>query len=329
MPKGWALAVWLALPAGATEPTVDTRPLAEAVQVTDGPCIEQERLVHITASWLGYDAIDRRLEVVVELRGEDALAFALRNEGEVKVEREMPAPQNCADRHAALALAIAMAIDASVLAAALPEPAPAPAPAATPQPPPTDDDAPKLTARTRPAPAPTPRPRVDVFAGALAGFELLPGVAFGGRLGVSVGAARWLDVDVEALAVGGLPFAIDPGEVQPTLAGAAVSVCPARRWNRFQLRLCVAAAGGAVVAEGRNFDESLTATLPWVAGRALADARFRVAKLVWLGIGAGFVAPIVRTKFHTQNQLGARQKVSEVAAAAGIVGIDLAVTIPR
>ena len=113
------------------------------------------------------------------------------------------------------------------------------------------------------------------------------------------------------------------------LAGGAVGACPTRRWNRFQIRLCVAMAGGAVVARGRGFDESLTTTLPWVAGRALGDVRFRVAKLVWIGINAGFAAPIVRTNFHTQDELGKEIETREVAAAAGLTGIDLAITIPR
>jgi hypothetical protein len=319
---GWALAVWLGLAPGAT---YDTRALSEALEVSDGPCIEQERLAALTASWLGYDQIDARLEIAVELHSDAAIAFELRNDGAVKVEREMPAPENCADRHAALALAIAMAIDASVFDAAMPETPPAPKAAE----PTTDDDAPELRARERPTPPPAPRTRVDVFAGVLAGFELLPGAAFGGRAGVSIGATSWLDIDVEALAMGGLPFAIDPGRVQPTLTGGAVGACPNRRWNRFQIRLCVAMAAGAVVARGRGFDESLTTTLPWVAGRALGDVRFRVAKLVWLGITAGFAAPIVRTNFHTQNENGAEVKTREVAAAAGITGIDLAITIPR
>jgi hypothetical protein len=326
MPNGWALAVWLALEPGATEPTPAKRPLHDAMQVSAGPCIQQGRLARLTATWLGYEEIDARLEIVVELRGDDVVAFELRNDGAVKVEREMPAPPDCSDRHAAVALAIAMAIDASVFAAAVPE---TPAPAVVEPAVATDDDAPELTARKRVTAPPQPRARVDVFAGALAGFELLPGVAFGGRVGVSVGATRWLDVDVEALAVGGLPFALEPGEVQPTLAAGAVSACPVRRWNRFQLRLCVAMAAGAVVARGRGFDESLTTTLPWVAGRATGDVRFRLSRLVWLGILAGFVAPIVRTNFRTQNQNGAERETREVAAAAGIVGIDLAVTIPR
>jgi hypothetical protein len=319
---GWALAVWLGLAPGAT---YDTRALSEALEVSDGPCIEQERLAVLTASWLGYDRIDARLQIAVELRGDDAIAFELRNAGEVKVERDMPAPENCADRHAALALAIAMAIDASVFAAAVPEIPAAPTVAE----PATDGETPELRARERPTPPPAPRVRVDVFAGALAGFELLPGIAFGGRAGVSIGATSWLDIDIEALAVGGLPFELRPGRVQPTLAGGAVGACPNRRWSRFQLRLCVAMAGGAVVARGRGFDESLTTTLPWVAGRALGDLRFRVAKLVWLGINAGFAAPIVRTNFHTQNELGKPIETREVAAAAGITGIDLAITIPR
>ena len=318
----WALAVWLGLAPGATS---EGRALSDAIEVSDGPCIEQERLAALTASWLGYERIDVRLQIAVELRGEDAIAFELRNEGALKVERELPAPKNCADRHAALALAIAMAIDASVLDAAMPETPPV-AKAAEPA---TDDEAPELRARERPTPPPAPRTRVAVFAGALAGFEILPGVAFGGRAGVSVGATPWLDIDIEALAMGGLPFALDPGRVQPTLAGAAVGACPNRRWSRFQLRLCVALAGGAVVARGRGFDESLTTTLPWVAGRALGDVRFRVAELVWLGITAGFAAPIVRTDFHTQNENGAPVERREVAAAAGLTGIDLAITIPR
>lgn len=327
MPIGGALAVWLALAPGASETGPQQRPLAEAMQVSEGPCIEHARLAQLTASWLGYEAIDRRLEIAVELHGDDSVAFELRNDGEVKVEREMPAPPDCADRHAALALAIAMAIDASVLAAAAPQTPPTPMPPTTEQVE-RDADAPELVARER-AVAATPRTRIDVFAGAFAGFELVPGVSFGGRLGVGIGAAPWLDVEVEALAAGGLPFAIGPGEVQPTLAGGAVSVCPARRWSRFQLRLCVAAAGAAVVARGRGFDESRTITLPWVGGRATGDARFRIGEIVWLGIVAGFVAPIVRTEFNTRNEGGLQRDEREVAAAGGIAGIDLAIAIPR
>jgi hypothetical protein len=205
-----------------------------------------------------------------------------------------------------------------------PTPAPAPAPA----PAPVAVDKPDLDKRQRVEAPPPPKTRVDLFAGTFAAFELLPGVAFGARAGVTVGPVPWLDLDVEALAAGGLPFAIGAGEVQPTLAGGAFSGCPTRRWKRFALRGCIGIAAAAVIARGRDFDVPKTSTLPWVAGKAAIEARFALHRLVWLGIGAGFVAPLLRTNFDVVNEGTIVVERRQVAAAGGLVGLDLAVTLP-
>ena len=300
--------------------------LVEALTVSEGPCIDKQRLADATAGWLKVSEIDERLRVDVQLHGGAAATVVVRNDGEITVQRDLDLPEHCADRHAALGFAIAISIDASVFD----EFAPAP-PLPQPQPessPPVAADKPELKKRERVEAPPRPKTRVDLFAGGFAGFELLPGIAFGGRAGVTVGPVPWLDIDIEGLAAGGLPFSIGDGEVQPTVAGGAVSGCPARRWNRFALRGCIGIAAAAVVARGRDFDDPRTSTLPWVAGRAMVDVRFAVHRLVWLGIGAGFVAPVVRTNFDLVNEGGIVVERRQVAAAGGIVGFDLAITLP-
>ena len=302
--------------------------LAEALTVSEGPCIEKQRLADATAGWLKVTEIDDRLRVDVQLHDNATATVVVRNDGEITVQRDLDLPDHCADQHSALGFVIAISIDASVFEEFAPEVAqPEPGPEPEPEPP-VATDKPELKKRDRVEAPPRPKTRVDLFAGGFAGFELLPGVAFGGRAGVTVGPVPWLDIDIEALAAGGLPFSIGDGEVQPTLAGGAVSGCPARRWTRFALRGCIGIAGAAVIAQGRDFDESRTSTLPWVAGRAMVDARFALHRLVWLGIGAGFVAPIVRTNFDLVNEGGIVTERRQVAAAAGLVGFDLAVTIP-
>jgi hypothetical protein len=298
---------------------VDERPLADAVAVDgDAACLERARLAALVGSWLGRDRLDRRLDVIARER-EDALAFELRRDGEVRVERTIsPVPADCADRQAALALAISLAIDASVLENIVPTPAPTPSPV---EPAPTP-------VRAAPAPRATGAPaqhrlRVALLFGPVALLEVLDHAAFGGELGVELRPLEFLDLRAGALAAGGLPIGLAGGSIAPVLAGGRADVCPGRSFarERVRLRVCVGLAAAAASARGRDLPQTRRTTLPWAAVLAGGEAEVALGRGVGLRASASLVAPFVRPSFvalDAANQIAARADTPALGVALAL-----------
>lgn len=310
-------------------------PLAEAITTVDDGCLEHPRVVESTEGWLGAPEVDARVRATVTADAPGSLRVRLYIDDSLSVDRLLdPSPSKCADRHAAVGLLIAMAIDQQLEAGQMPIPeAKLEPPPPTPTAPQaartgTDDErAPRLEAR-RDNRAGRPRAtEVSLYAGPMVGFELLPGVAFGGRLGISVEALSWLEVDIGALGLAGLPFELGVGEVAPALVGAEVALCPSRRWSRWQARLCLGPAAAAVIGRGRGFDEERTSTLPWVAVTAAPDVRLRLSRRVALGLRAGVSAPILSAQFDVRNDGGIVIDRRAPASAGGFAGIDVAIAL--
>lgn len=311
------------------------RPLSEAVSTIDDGCLEHARVVESTRGWLGSDAVDPKVRATVTADSPNALRVQLYIEGSLSVDRVLdPAPSNCSDRHAAVGLLIAMAIDQQLDAGPLPAPEPRPPPPdqapAPPEPTRTvsdDERAPKLEARSKPSSSPAKPRGIALFVGPMVGFEVLPGVAFGGRLGLSLQAASWLEVDAGALGLAGLSFELGVGEVRPSLVGAEAGLCPTRRWSRWQVRLCVGPAAAAVIAQGRGFDEERRSLLPWVALNAAPDVRVGLTPRIALGLRAGVSAPLLSAGFDVRNDGGIVIDRRTPSSAGGFAGIDLAIAL--
>lgn len=297
-------------------------PLEQSVSVAPGPCLEAVALAESTASWLGRDTVDGAVRVDVHAVGEDRIAFRLHTGDIVTAERELsPLPTDCADRTAAVGLLIALAIDERVsTAVGLSSP-----PVASVMPPgravaaEDGEAAPKLDARERPEPERrTPLP-VAVGVYGVGSYEVLPGAGVGGGVGVSIRVRPRLDVGVDLLAIGGLPFALGEGETQPTLGAVAPSLCPVLARGRLGVRLCLAPVLGLIVARGSGYPRNETIALPWLGARTSADLRIAVTRRVALSLDAGVVAPLVGARFDVRNEGGIVQE-RRTPAGAGLSG---------
>lgn len=293
-------------------------PVADAVEVSAGTtCLDEARTVEHAVRWLERDRIDARQRI--EVRAEvDRVVLVVRTDGAIVVERSLsPVPADCADLHAAVGLALALAVDASVLESlgvTAPAPTPLPAedsePAPEPTPPPVD------------APPPRRRPLVGIELGATTMVGVPRGVAFGAAITGQLGVLPWLDVEVGIVATGGLPVAVDPGEVVPVLTFARAGLCPRRDLSpRIALRGCIGVDAGGLLAFGRAFDEALLARLPWFAARTGIDLDVAVARRAALRLGLDAIVPVVRTEWAVEDGMGgvlAREGAANFGGALSI-----------
>lgn len=297
-------------------------PLERSMTVASGPCLEAAALAGTTASWLGRDTVDASVRVDVYVVADDRVAFRLRTSGVVTAERELsPLPADCSDRTAAVGLLVALAIDERISEAV--GIAPPPVAAVTPptQSVPAEDaeSAPRLEARVRPEPAGPAQTPVALGVYGIGSYEVLPGAGIGGRVAVSMRVRPRLDVGVDLLAIGGLPFALGEGETQPTLGAVSASVCPVLARGRVDVRLCIAPLLGLIVAGGQGYPKNETIVLPWLGARTSADLRVAVAERVGLSFDVGVVAPLVGARFDVRNDGGIVQ-ARRAPAGAGLSG---------
>ncbi len=297
--------------------------------VATGPCIEAADLAETTASWLGRDTVDASVRVEVYAVTPDRVAFRLRTDDGVTAQRELsPVPGDCADRTAAVGLLIALAIDERVSEAVGISPPPiAAVTPARPTPGQDAEPAPRLEARTRPEPRRPAQTPVAFGIHGVGSYEVLPGAGVGGRASVSMRVRPRLDVAVDVLALGGLPFALGEGETQPTLGAASASVCPLLVRGRLELRLCIAPVLGLVVARGQGYPKNETIVLPWLGARTSADLTVAVSKRVGLAFDVGVVAPLVGARFDVRNEGGIVQERRDPAGAGLSGGLGVVVQL--
>lgn len=229
-----------------------TRPLAEAVGVArSGDCLTAAALAEHMEAWLGRDAVDARLAVVVEEDGEGA-SFVVLHEGVPASTRRFDTlPADCADRRAAVALAIALAIDAALVDSLVPASAPPPqAPAPTPAPAPGP-------------PSRAPAVRVELAVEAQILFEVLPEVAAGWQIGPRLVFDDTFELALSAAVTSIAGADLQPGRVDAQLAGARLDAC-LRREDDLTVRGCVGVSSGVGRGQGRDLPGAAETLLPYV-----------------------------------------------------------------
>lgn len=270
----------------------DGVPLADAVKVEPGKCIEQSLLVSRIEMWLKRTTIDRRLRVEVKSsKTVNDIHFVIYRDEKIVGEKTMKAEMSCAEFQSAVALAIASALDAIILAVEREVAAQGELDAKAPPPP--DDagiDAPPDVVPTtivdasnsKPFTDPPPRPETTrLLVGLESGLDAthLPTATMMLRPSVDVRLLSWLDARVA--------FAVTP-EISSTLRSGAFTnrvvtqlvigeahLCYVMRGLPVLPRGCAGLAAGAIRAHGADLlGKSEITTAPWSAFSIRLDGRW-------------------------------------------------------
>jgi len=271
-------------------------------------CIDRARLARSVEARLGrrvFDELKAELTLRVEFsraerewRAQVAVADAAGALG----QRELTtSAKHCSALDDSLALVVALLVDAPPL----PARAASPADAAAPSVPPSSPNA--TTRLTLPRETYSPRAPWSYGARALAHASggLLPGLAAGGELGVSLRPPR-----------GPLLLLLAQHELSRTqrseltqrgvrlfVQRVALDVCP---WNpdfgRVRLDLCAGQRLGRIVAQGVGFDENARVERLTLALSLGGDARWLVSENWRILAGIRLEVPLLRPQFAAGNQ---------------------------
>lgn len=322
--------------------TALARPVSEAVTVEPADeCIDAPAVARKIETWLRRDTLDDSISVEISPQP-DRIAYRVTQDGEVRVEHAIdPVPAECADRTSAVGLAAAMAIDAAVIDPLVPEPPrpPEPAPPAredplppepVPAPPPEPPPEPTVDASSSPPPEPASplRFRAALASTIVGAFGVLPRAALGGELSVELGLVDWLDLRLAGFGLGALSESLGGGRVTTSLGAGAAAICPARAFGRRKtVRLigCVGVAAGAVLARGRDFDQTRRPILPWVALRTGLDLDIRLVPRLSLRASGAVSSPFVSLSLDVRDAQDEVVVGSSLPRVGGLAGLGLVV----
>jgi hypothetical protein len=267
-------------------------PLADAVKVESGKCIEGSLLVSRIEMWLKRTTIDRRLRVEVRAsKTANDIHFTIFRDEKIVGEKDMRAEMSCAEFQSAVALAIASALDAIILQvereALDAEPLDASAPETA------IDAAPEASPAIIVDAAPPPPPRVEssrVLFTLESGLSAthLPVATVLLTPSIDIRILRWLDARVAFAFTPEISSVLGPmgsrlvtqlviGEAQGCFVWRGLPVLP---------RGCVGIAAGAIPAHGILAGLPLTSSAnfhvvaPWSALAVRLDARWPVEGLL-------------------------------------------------
>jgi hypothetical protein len=296
IPSSFALIAILSLAAARTGRAA-TIPLERSVQVTPGrTCLEEERLEEHVRAWLHRTRVDAGVRVVVQ--GDavrpDAAAFRILRDGVWRVRRFDALPAGCEEAHAAMGLAIALAIDQTVL---------------------------EQIASLAP-----PRGRKTLLAAQLGfGYEVLPSVSLGGRLGAEHAFLDWLDAGAELGAHYSRRNSVSgtPGTFDATLFSLSLRACMGHSISAgLKLALCTGASGGLVHAVGARYTTSASSSGEW--GGAFTGLRIDVtAGIHWI-LDAELVVPLWSPSFRVTQAGGDAVREPKLAGLLLNLGPGLA-----
>lgn len=300
----------------------DERPLAEALVVEAAdPCLEPARLAERLAEWLGRDALDERLMVLVlpTARGAD---FALHRDGDRTAVRRFPVlPTDCAERIDALTLAMALALDATLLEALAAAEAPT-----------VEASRPRAPPAGTPAPPPAPPPRPSHEGGGPA-FAVSAGVE--GHAGI--GPEPWLNVELDVelawprvgveagiVASPEREVALATGAATLASLGGRAALCFRQPFERIaSFRACGTVSAGVLRGVGRGFAEVGQTDLAWLRVGARAALRVRPVDALLLGLYLEPRIAVVRPELFAEAPDGSR-----LGATGGeVVGAALGVQV--
>jgi hypothetical protein len=279
------------------------RPLIEAVTVEGASrCLEASAVGAQVARWLGSNAIDARVSIVVSAGDEPALSFEVRRDGQViAVRRFDPPPVTCADVRRVVAIAIALAIESTVLVA-----------------PSTETREPGQARRIVPAPS------WGVKAAVLA--RVLPELAFGLQSYVDVDLSARFGLTAGILTTFPSGTLVGPGRADLRLVAGEVAACWIALRGVFDLRACGGVGAGGVRVDGEAFAPSLSPFLPWVSVMGHVGIRLAVSR--WLAIEGGVdgFLPVLRPELEVASSNGAILFTRSLPVGGGAGTLGWAVT---
>lgn len=176
----------------------------------------------------------------------------------------------------------------------------------TPEPPPPEPPVREPAPPTLPesaSPAAGPRWTVDTGVEGVMSVRDLPGVAAGTGLRSEVSSPHVWSFGVRASV---WPLAQtaagDGGDARFTAFDGGLFVCP-RFFERavVQLAACLGPRAGVLLAQGRGFDETLSARRPRALIDAELGARFALVGPLRVRLGVGLAIPLVRDRFVVQD----------------------------
>ncbi len=322
---GIALAlVMLALRGVAQDGTV---PLADAVKVEPGKCIEAAPLVLRIGTWLKRPTIDVRLRVEVRAsQTANDVHFTILRDDKIVGEKDMRAEMTCAEFQSAVALAIASALDAIILQVEREVAAAEELDAKTPEP--IADAAPDvLPIEPRdagtdvtfvPPPPESSRLLVSLESGLTATH--LPVATVLVMPGIDVRILPWLDAraafgftpEVSSVfgTTGRLVTQLVIGEVQACLVWRGLPVLP---------RGCAGIAFGAIPAHSVGFAVSQSNLARWGALAFRVDARWPVEGL--LGVMVSFsVDPVLGAPTFALQESNPNPQLQTPAVGFSLLG---------
>lgn len=267
-------------------------PLAEAVKVEPGKCIEGSLLVSRIEMWLKRTTIDRRLRVEVKAsKTANDIHFTIFRDEKVVGEKSMRAEMSCAEFQSAVALAIASALDAIILEVEREVAAQGMLDAKAPEPIPdagVEIFAPlaSIPDAARIAPPPPKPETTRLLVGLESGLDAthLPTATMLIKPTIDVRLVRWLDARAA--------FGFTP-EISSTLVSLGITSrvvtqlvmgeahgCYVWRGLPVLPRGCLGIAAGAIRAHGAEVARSESNTAWWSALSVRIDARWPVDGLL-------------------------------------------------
>lgn len=274
------------------------RPVADAIGVTPGRCLDSALLVARVAELRGKPDVDAAISLSVD-ETEIGVQLVVRREGTVAGMRTLELPsRDCGELREATALVAASALDGTLTEGIAP-------PVSRPRPP-------ALVAPTgQPVMQPVPvvfdvgtppraasRVGIAVEIGAL--FAVVPGVAFG--VAPSFDASITDGFDLRASALVSTSTSVDletaggtkAGEATVGLAAGRIDACLATRPSALRLRGCGGVLVGVVRGEGVDLVSARSDTAPWAAAALRVEVRRDLVGGFGIGLGIDGLVPFAR-----------------------------------
>lgn len=271
------------------------RSIAQALEVKpdSSGCLDQRRLEGFVRLWLGRSRVQADIHIVVwpNLQAKRPRIIVEIIEGNKRRERIFdPAPEDCADVHAALGLVIALAIDADALRRF----------------PGVESDLP---------------PKWIVSASLAAGYDVLSGPSVGVRIGVEDEWLTWFSGRLDLLSHCSPSNALGPsaGRYEVLLSAASLQPCMGGRLSKAtRLALCSGLGIGALYARGRQFASSSSDTGLWIAVINTLRAEVKLG-IIWI-IDFDIAAPLYAPTIHVTREDG-EDRIQQLDTIGFLLGI--------
>jgi len=360
----------LAVPSGAfaqADPSA-TRPVHEVLTLTpeSTPCLDRPSLLGRVEALLGNPQVDAAITVELTIRQPEdpgpAATLITRRDGVEAAQRAFDAlPEACGARLDAVALAIALAIDHTLLerlggqtggdggttasgdggtgegsaaegsTSAEDGAGGTGAGAASATGASTSGREGQTGEQTRPGSG-GPRVVPALLVGVSAVADLLDDAAVVGALGAELEIQGWLMLGVRGLVSLPTEAPLGTGRIRSWLLGGRLEACVGGELAPVHLAGCLAAAGGVLLAEGRDFEPNDEATKPWMAAFGGVRVRYPVHSSLQIGGSIEGVLGLLRPRLHVESvDMDGVSRVTDAVTApmAGLsVGLELVLRLP-